>query len=261
MLRPDFCAVLNCGHSGSKRGWQVFRVYTDFNNMEDLTIKGKETEVVRIGTHYFNKSLINYGRPGMLVVLATPSDVEVDGLLGYDEDYSQWFGAWFGIPDWSTVRYPIQVDFTTMDQLGRVPIPEDDINFYFLEAGARYLLENDFFEVDIQIVKDDISQSWYGVPDWSTRRFYANSLQKEMLRVHVDFTRMPSENKVPIKIIHNKWLTNYIRSGLRVLLYGNGFEVEGNVEWNEDDGRWYGIVDWSTKHDVPILPPDLPANG
>jgi len=74
----------------------VLRIYVDFNEM---TADGKR---VLINT-YSDQLVRDVLHPGLKVLLYTPGDLEVAGVVELDIDANgtEW---WYGVPDWTTVR-------------------------------------------------------------------------------------------------------------------------------------------------------------
>lgn len=74
----------------------MIRIPVDFN---------AETEdgMIRINTDW-DKYLLEILQPGLRVVMYTPNDVEVEGVIYYEKDSSgdEW---WYGIPEWDTTHY------------------------------------------------------------------------------------------------------------------------------------------------------------
>jgi hypothetical protein len=77
-----------------------------------------------------------------------------------------------------------------------------------------------------------------------------------MIRIPVDFNTASSDKKkrVYINTRVDKWLLDYLKPGLRVLLYEPDLEVEAVVEYDEEYQGWFGIPDWSTRYDPPFPP-------
>ena len=72
----------------------MIRIYADFNCQDEqgrvtLDTAGSLKDVERHRTRL---------KEGMKVILYTPGDCEVRGILTYD-------GIWRGIPDWDTIRH------------------------------------------------------------------------------------------------------------------------------------------------------------
>ncbi|MCQ3931466.1 MAG: 2-amino-4-hydroxy-6-hydroxymethyldihydropteridine diphosphokinase [Chloroflexi bacterium] len=74
----------------------LFKIHVDFNS---LSLDGK---MVRINTDFF-KHLLTMLRPGLRVILYTPHDLEVEGII-HCEKYKQDQDLWYGIPHWDTMR-------------------------------------------------------------------------------------------------------------------------------------------------------------
>jgi len=77
-----------------RRDVMTLRIYVDFNSMlADLE------ERVDLPTHR-QPHLRDILQPGQKIVMFTPYDIEVEGVVEHDADGDHWYGR----ADWSTVR-------------------------------------------------------------------------------------------------------------------------------------------------------------
>jgi hypothetical protein len=76
----------------------------------------------------------------------------------------------------------------------------------------------------------------------------------EMMRIPVDFNTMnkDSRRRIWINTVFDASLLNYLKTGLRAILYEPGLEVEAVIEFDVESQRWLGVPDWSTRHDIDV---------
>ena len=73
----------------------MFRIHVDFNEMTPDRTR------VQINKHLYARKLEELGA-GTRVILFTPNDIEVEGVLEVEKDAnSDW---WYGVIDWATLR-------------------------------------------------------------------------------------------------------------------------------------------------------------
>ena len=74
-----------------------------------------------------------------------------------------------------------------------------------------------------------------------------------MIRVSVDFNTMQvdARERVNINIATHPNLSESLSLGQRVVLVEPDLEVEANLEFDVQDGEWWGVPDWSTRRDLP----------
>jgi hypothetical protein len=76
------------------------------------------------------------------------------------------------------------------------------------------------------------------------------------LRVHVDFNSLWDDEKgyININTLVDKHLLDILTQGMPLTLYDSeSMEVDAIADLDKQNGRWYGIPDWSTRRDLPPL--------
>lgn len=82
-----------------------------------------------------------------------------------------------------------------------------------------------------------------------------------MLRIHVDFNSIfddpdPRE-RVSINTIYRPEYLEHLKPGLPATFYDSeSMECDGVIEFDERYQAWLGVLDWSTRRDLPPLPQD-----
>lgn len=73
------------------------------------------------------------------------------------------------------------------------------------------------------------------------------------LRIRVDFnTSMADEReRVWINTGLQRELESLLRPDMWVVLSDTDLEVSARLEYDAQDGRWYGVPNWSTSRDLP----------
>ena len=72
----------------------MLRIGVDFNTMNQ---DERARVSINVDVHPY---LLDYLKPGLIVVLFEAHDIEVEATIEFDEIYH----SWYGLPDWSTRR-------------------------------------------------------------------------------------------------------------------------------------------------------------
>jgi hypothetical protein len=73
------------------------------------------------------------------------------------------------------------------------------------------------------------------------------------LRVYVDYNSEEQDGQIHINTVVYPELLDLLKPGLELRLYDEELEVNAVATFNEAYQTWYGVPDWSTRHDLPPL--------